>query len=119
MTSGRTALGMRCFAGWRGDGNCAPQLPVMNLEALGREVQVGDVLFTRIAALPFRKVAAITGSWTNHVGVIVEKAGPVPIIAESKFPRSRLSSLAEFVARSQGGRVALAKLKAPPPSGDA
>lgn len=78
---------------------------------LGQKLRVGDLIFTRIPALPFRKVATVTGSWTNHVGVVVETCGSKPMIAESKFPFSRLSPFSEFVARSEGNHVAVARLK--------
>jgi hypothetical protein len=89
--------------------------PDIDIGVLARQVRIGDLVFIRIAALPFCKVAAMTGSWTNHVGVIVENAEYGPVVAESKFPRSRLSSLADFVARSEGRQVAIARLKIPCP----
>jgi hypothetical protein len=76
-------------------------------------LRVGDLVFIRVSALPFRKIAAATGSWTNHVGVVIEIDGADPIVAESRFPFSRLSSFARFVARSEGRRVAVGRLKAP------
>ena len=83
---------------------------LITLDALAATLSVGDVVFIRVPAKPFREVAAATGSWTNHVGIVVGTADGQPLIGESKFPRSRLTPLADFVARSEGGRVAVARL---------
>lgn len=86
------------------------------LAELRTELQVGDLVFIRVPALPFRKVAAATNSWTNHVGVVVETAAGDAadvLIAESTFPRARRSTLARFVARSEAGRVAVMRRDAP------
>lgn len=77
---------------------------------LASQMQVGDVVFIRVAAKPFREVADATSSWTNHVGVVVDTSGAEPMIGESKFPRSRQTPLSGFVARSEGGRLAVARL---------
>jgi len=83
-----------------------------SVRALAPSLNVGDVVFIRVAARPFREVAAATGSWTNHVGIVIDTAGDEPLIAESSFPLSRKTTLAKFVARSEGGRVAVTRLKA-------
>lgn len=80
---------------------------------LGGLLEVGDVVFIRVTPLPFRKIAAATGSWTNHVGVVVEASRKEPLIAESTFPLSKLTPLSRFVARSESGRVAVARLNMP------
>ena len=80
---------------------------------LATTLLVGDVVFIRIRARPFREVAAATGSWTNHVGVVVGRAGQQTLIAESSFPLSRTTSFQRFVARSECGRVAIARLRTP------
>ena len=81
--------------------------------ALGKSLAVGDLVFIRIGAYPFRKVADATGSWTNHVGIVLDVSGPEPVIGESRFPFSGTTTLARFVARSAGGRVAVMRLPAP------
>ncbi|MBN3821173.1 hypothetical protein G3N57_33685, partial [Paraburkholderia sp. Se-20369] len=65
-------------------------------------------MFIRVPARPFREVADATGSWTNHVGIVVDTSGAEPVVAESTFPWAKLTPLSRFVARSEGGRVALA-----------
>jgi hypothetical protein len=85
----------------------------VKLEDLAGQMQIGDVVFIRATALPFRKVASTTGSWTNHVGIVIDISGAQPLIAESAFPLSRVTTLSRFVARSEAGRVAVTRLKAP------
>jgi hypothetical protein len=85
-------------------------LPPISLEKLSELLTVGDCVFIRIPFKPFRLVAAATGSWTNHVGVVIECGASGPVIAESKFPFSRKSSLRGFLGRSEGGRVAVSRL---------
>ena len=80
---------------------------------LARSLQVGDIVFTRIGAYPFRKVADATGTWTNHVGLVLDVSGDEPVIGESRFPFSGSTTLRRFVARSAGGRVAVMRLPAP------
>jgi len=74
---------------------------------------VGDVVFVRVTARPFREVASATGCWTNHVGIVVETDGAEPLIAESTFPRAKIGPLSRFLARSEHGRVAVKRLHRP------
>lgn len=83
------------------------------VEDLAPALQVGDLVFIRVSARPFVEVAAATGSWTNHVGIVVDTTGPEPLLAESTFPRSKHTSWSQFVARSEGGRVAVTRLDTP------
>lgn len=80
---------------------------------LAKALQVGDIVFTRIGAYPFRKVAEATGTWTNHVGIVLDVSGPEPTIGESRFPLSGTTTLSRFIARSAGGRVAVMRLPEP------
>lgn len=82
-------------------------------ETLGSLLCVGDIVCIHVTAKPFREVAAATGSWINHVGIVVDTAGDQPLIAESTFPLSRLTGLSRFIARSERGRVAVARLSKP------
>jgi hypothetical protein len=102
------ALGMATTAG-----AASNPADTVKLEDLAGKMQVGDVVFIRVTALPFRKVAGTTGSWTNHVGIVIDTTGGQPLIAESTFPLSRITTLSRFVARSEAGRVAVTRLKAP------
>ena len=88
---------------------------VLALATLGTRLLVGDLVFIRIGGPgPFREVAAATGSWTNHVGIVVDVAGAEPLIAESAVPLSRLTPLSRFAARSEGGRLAVRRLVVEP-----
>ena len=91
----------------------AAELPTISRPALARQLQVGDLVFIRVSALPFRKVAETTNSWTNHVGIVVATDGAEPVIAESTFPVSKRGGLSPFLARSEGGRVEVSRLNTP------
>ncbi len=69
-------------------------------------VQSGDVLFTAADGFIFKEVAELTKSWTSHVGVIFQKNGQW-VIYESRVPKSSITPLCEFVARSINGQVSL------------
>jgi permuted papain-like amidase YaeF/Yiix C92 family enzyme len=89
------------------------QNPHISIGALTTHLEVGDVIFTRVIPRPFRKVAEATGSWTNHVGIVVDCSGGEVLVAESKFPLSRLTRLTAFVRRSEEGRIAVMRLTSP------
>ncbi len=77
---------------------------------LGKQLEVGDVVFIRVSVLPFEKISSTTDSWTNHVGVVIDTSGAEPIIAESRFPLSGRATWSRFMARSKNGRVAVSRL---------
>ncbi len=85
-------------------------MKVCELEDLLRE---GDIVFTRIPGAPFRQLADVTRTWTNHVGVVVGFDGIGAVVAESKVPLSRRTRFANFVRRSAQGRVAVLRLQQP------
>jgi hypothetical protein len=93
--------------------SAASELPSISRPALAQQLQVGDLVFIRVGALPFLKVASTTNSWTNHVGIVVATDGAEPVIAESTFPVSKRGSLQRFLARSEGGRVEVSRLNTP------
>jgi len=88
-------------------------LPCLTTGELAASLKVGDIVFIRIPVLPFRRVAAATNTWTNHVGIVVDVSGVEPSIAESKFPLSCTSALSRFIGRSEGRRAAVSRLKEP------
>jgi len=91
-----------------------PDIPAVTaMHTLAAELAIGDVVFIRVPAGPFKEVADATLSWTNHVGVVVATEGAEPLVAESTFPLSRFTSLSRFVARSEGQRVAVSRLIEP------
>jgi hypothetical protein len=95
------------------DDRPTPALAAEPVGELAKSLQVGDIVFTRIGAYPFRKVAEATGTWTNHVGIVLDVSGAEPMIGESRFPLSGSTTLSRFVARSAGGRVAVMRLPVP------
>jgi hypothetical protein len=116
-------LGGLCFAACIGPAHAIPakevdardagqQSATTTVAGLATSLAVGDVVFIRVTAKPFREVASATGSWTNHVGIVIDTTGPQPMIAESTFPFSKTTTLSRFVARSEGGRVAVSRLQA-------
>jgi len=73
-------------------------------------LRVGDIVFTRIGNPPFTQIAAATGTWTNHVGIVVGFNWLGAIVAESRVPLSRRTRFRRFVQRSADGRVAILRL---------
>ena len=110
MAAGTSALAQSLP---RSDGPPPPALAAEAVGELAKSLQVGDIVFTRIGAYPFRKVAEATGTWTNHVGIVLDVSGAEPTIGESRFPLSGSTTLSRFVARSAGGRVAVMRLAVP------
>ena len=105
-----TALAALAHAGGLEDQRADQEFRV-SAGSLSPELAVGDVIFIRVSAKPFREVAAATNSWTNHVGIVLAIDGKEPLIGESTFPFSRTTTLSKFIARSQNGRYAVARLK--------
>ena len=96
---------------------CCEAIRPMNTIAALREIeatlQPGDIIFTRIGHSPFHQIAAATGTWTNHVGVVVGFNRAGAIVAESRVPLSCHSRFTGFVRRSARGRVAVLRLPRP------
>lgn len=85
----------------------------ISIRDLGKQLEVGDVVFIRIPSQPFTKVSDTTSSWTNHVGIVSDVSGVEPLIAESRVPLSGETAWSSFAGRSDAGRVAVARLKVP------
>lgn len=88
----------------------APALAQASTHDIAKQLKVGDIVFIHVGILPFRKIAHDTGSWVNHVGIVVDTSGAEPIVAESTFPLSKAGPLSKFVARSKDGRVEIRRL---------
>lgn len=76
-------------------------------------LQIGDIVFIRIANFLYRRVAEATQSWTSHVGMFAQRQGREWIVAESSVPRSRFCPLERFLDRSEAGQFAIKRLKDP------
>ncbi|MDR5741399.1 MULTISPECIES: YebB family permuted papain-like enzyme [unclassified Caballeronia] len=87
-------------------------LAINHAQALPVNLQTGDVVFVRVRARPFREISIATESWTHHVGIVIGESDGETLIAESAFPLSRITTLRAFIARSEGGRVAVGRLRA-------
>lgn len=85
-------------------------LPTLTRSGLASTMRVGDLVFIRIRLPPFPAIASATGTWTNHVGIVVEFNRRGPVIAESRVPLSRRTTLGAYVRRSEKGRVAVLRL---------
>lgn len=76
-------------------------------------LEVGDIVFTRIDNPLYREVARATGSWTSHVGLIVDATPGVELVAESAVPFSKVTPLKKFIARSADGMYAVKRPDVP------
>lgn len=88
-------------------------LPTAKVSELEDSLREGDIVFTRIACTPFRQLATATGTWTNHVGIVVGFDGIGAVVAESRLPISCRTRFSRFVRRSAQGRVAVLRLQRP------
>jgi hypothetical protein len=88
-------------------------LPTLRRRELEVTLRAGDIVFTRIPGAPFRQIADATGTWTNHVGIVVGFNRGRAAIAESRVPLSRRTGFSSFVRRSAQGRVAVLRLPRP------
>ena len=78
---------------------------------LKKTLRQGDIIFTSIGGPLFRRIASSTGSWTSHVGMVLKGKNGEWLVAESKVPFSRFSTLESFVGRSIGSQVATRRIK--------
>jgi hypothetical protein len=88
-------------------------LPAIGLGELEGKLREGDIVFTRIRGTPFRQLADVSRSWTNHVGIVVGFDGIDAVVAESRIPLSCRTRFSKFVRRSARGRVAVLRLQRP------
>lgn len=65
---------------------------------LASNMKLGDVVFSRVGAKPFREIVDATNSWANHLGVVLDPSGPEPIIGESKALRTAFDGVAVATA---------------------
>jgi len=47
-------------------------LPTRTQSELASTVRIGDPVFIRLRYPPFKAIASATGTWTNHVGIVVD-----------------------------------------------
>jgi hypothetical protein len=75
-------------------------------------LQDGDLIFIRQINPIFLRVAEITRSWETHVGIIFSGPDGTWLVAESRFPRSKITPLKQFIERSEHGRCAITRYQA-------
>ena len=85
----------------------------VRLDELEHRLLIGDLVFTTIPWRPFRQIAEVTGTWTNHVGIVVGFSRRGAVIAESRLPISCRTRFKRFVRRSAQQRVAVLRLGKP------
>ncbi|WP_322038827.1 YiiX/YebB-like N1pC/P60 family cysteine hydrolase [Burkholderia diffusa] len=89
-------------------------LPLATMRTLAAGAHVGDLVFIRVPAGASRAVAGSADAWAGRFGIVVDTSGDEPLIAEPSFARTKLTPLSRFVARADGGRIALARRVAAP-----
>ena len=75
------------------------------------DIQEGDIIFTAIPHLLYKKVAEGTGSKSSHVGIILKDSEGNWVVAESAVPVSTYCSLEKFIKRSENGWYQIRRLK--------
>ena len=75
---------------------------------------IGDIVFVRIGGPIFSRVAITTGSWTSHVGIIVDRQNGDWIVAESGIPFVRKTALRKFLDRSENQEFSIRRLRTEP-----
>ncbi|HHV7523309.1 TPA: YiiX/YebB-like N1pC/P60 family cysteine hydrolase [Burkholderia orbicola] len=88
-------------------------MPLATVRTLAAGAHVGDLVFIREPAGAPDATAGATGSagtWANRFGIVVDTSGDEPLIAEpTVFAWTKFTPLSRFVARTDGGRIALAR----------
>ena len=84
----------------------------MQTELNEDDLQIGDIVFIRIANFLYRRVADATNSWTSHVGMIHSKKNGEWQVAESTVPFSKINSLGKFIKRTENHKVSIKRLHA-------
>lgn len=75
------------------------------------DLQVGDLIFTRMNLPVFTHIAEVSGTWTNHVGMVYDAAPGAEIIIESTVPRVCKTPVNQHLARSENKQFAILRLK--------
>ena len=75
------------------------------------DIKEGDIIFTAIPHLLYKKVAEGTGSKSSHVGIILKDSAGQWVVAESAVPVSTYCPLNKFINRSENGWCRIRRLK--------
>lgn len=75
------------------------------------DFETGDIVFTCIGTTLFGQVSTASRCWCNHVGMITGHDGQDYLVAESRIPFSGVTTLSQFIRRSEGHRYAIRRLQ--------
>lgn len=78
--------------------------------AENQPLEVGDIIFTCVAAQLFKNISKASLCWSNHVGIIIGHDGNDYLVAESCVPVSKTTTLTKFIKRSSKQRYAIRRL---------
>ncbi|AWM81065.1 hypothetical protein DKL61_12335 [Gammaproteobacteria bacterium ESL0073] len=76
-------------------------------------LEIGDIIFTCIAAQLFKSISKASLCWSNHVGIIIGHNGEDYLVAESRVPISTTTTLKRFIKRSNKRHYAVRRLNNP------
>ncbi|MDO6592261.1 YiiX/YebB-like N1pC/P60 family cysteine hydrolase [Neptuniibacter sp. 1_MG-2023] len=74
------------------------------------KVKEGDIIFISIDSFLYRQVAKGTGSWTSHVGFIVQENNQWYVL-ESAVPKVTRCPLRKFLSRTTNNEVSVMRVK--------
>jgi len=74
------------------------------------KLKEGDIIFISIPNFLYRAIEIGTNSQTSHVGILLKENGKW-MVAESKVPMSGLSSLDDFISRSNHSWFAIRRFR--------
>ncbi|MGH1462514.1 MAG: YiiX/YebB-like N1pC/P60 family cysteine hydrolase [Neptuniibacter sp.] len=78
-------------------------------QELSSVIKEGDIIFISIDSFLYKHVARGTGSWTSHVGFIIQEHGQW-FVLESAVPIVSKCPLRKFLARTTNYEVAIKRL---------
>lgn len=76
-------------------------------------LEVGDIVFTCIPTELFKSISKASLCWSNHVAIIIGHDGNDYLVAESRVPISKTTTLSKFIKRSDKQHFAIRRLTTP------
>jgi hypothetical protein len=86
------------------------KVDVVVCEHVKAQLKEGDLIFLDVPNFVFKHVAETAGGVTSHVGVAMLDNNGEWIVAESKIPKSTMTPVCKFLARTDKGRFAVNRL---------
>ncbi len=84
---------------------------MLSTHANSPPLEIGDIIFTCIAAQLFKSISTASLCWSNHVGIIIGHNGEDYLVAESRVPISTTTTLKKFIKRSNKHHYAIKRLR--------